>query len=207
MSQVQVIDAGSAPELSVLRAAVADASATVYGAKIRYAEGLNLTFGVTLGTVEVTDADGNIIDIRPEVCRGWFDCEHKAMPVAVATEKTAFYDALKAAKHSNPSKVWADVRAYGRKHALEQAERICLADIEARGISMPEGTERPDPLAAPARGANDIRSLRLRMVEDLCGLYKAAKREKSLDTTEANCLVHVTSALIALGIDLTTLSK
>lgn len=206
MSEIQVIESGSAPELSVLRSAVADASASVYGAKIRYAEGLNLTFGVTLGTVEVTDADGNIIDIRPEVS-GWFDAEHKAMPVAVATEKTAFYDELKKAKHSNPSKVWADVRAYGRKHALEQAERICLADIAERGIEMPEGTERPDPLAAPARGANDVRSIRLRMVEDLCGLYKAAKREKSLATAEANCLVHVTSALIALGIDLTTLSK
>jgi hypothetical protein len=206
MADISVIRAEGAPELSVLRAAVADATASVYGAKIRYAEGLNLTFGVTLGTVEVTDADGVVIDIRPEVS-GWFDEEHANLTVAVKAEKTAFYDALKAGKHSNPSKVWADVRAYGRKHALEQAERICLADIDARNIEMPEGTERPDPLATPAKGANDVRSIRLRMVEDLCGLYKAAKREKSLATAEANCLVHVTSALIALGIDLTTLSK
>ena len=206
MSQVQVIRADAAPELSVLRAAVADAAASVYGAKIKYAQGLNLTFGVTLGTVEVCDADGNVIDIRPEVS-GWFDCEHKAMPVAVATEKTAFYDALKASKHSNPSKVWADVRAYGRKDALEQAEAICLADIKSQGIAMPEGTERPDPLATPSKGANDVRSIRLRMVEDLVGLYKAAKREKSLATSEANCLVHITSALIALGVDLTSLAK
>lgn len=206
MSEIQVINSASTPELSTLRAAVADATASVYGAKIRYAEGLNLTFGVTLGTVEVIDADGNVIDIRPEVS-GWFDEEHANLTQAVKAEKTAFYDALKAAEHSNPSKVWADVRAYGRKRALKQAERICLADIAERGISMPEGTERPDPLAAPARGANDVRSIRLRMVEDLCGLYKAAKREKSLATAEANCLVHVTSALIALGIDLTTLSK
>lgn len=206
MSQIQVIRADAAPELSVLRAAVADATASVYGAKIKYAKGLNLAFGVALGTIEVCDGGGNVIDIRPKVS-GWFDCEHGAMPDSVKTEKAAFYDALKANDHSNPSKVWADVRAYGRKDALEQAERIALMHIEAQGIAMPEGTERPDPLVAPSKGANDVRSIRLRMIEDLVGLYKAAKREKSLATNESNCLVHITSALVAMGVDLTSLAK
>jgi hypothetical protein len=207
MSQVSIVRIeGDAPNLSVLRQAVVEAAVGVYGAKVTYAYGLNMTFGVSLGWSEVTDHDGNVIDLQPEVS-GWFDQEHKAMSPDVAAEKTAFYDALKKAEHSNPSKVWADVRAYGRRHALEQAEQLCKAEIDLRGIEMPNGTERPDPLAPEQRGANDVRSIRLRMVEDLCALYKAAKREKSLATEEANALVHITSALIAIGVDLTTLAK
>lgn len=201
-----ILSTVDASDLSVLRAAVADASATVYGAKIRYAEGLNMSFGVLLGTADVFDAEDNVVDIRPEVS-GWFDCEHKALPLAVAAEKAAFYAALKGGKHSNPSKVWADVRAYGRKAALVQAEAICMAAIKSRDVQMPEGTERSSPLAAPSKGANDKRSIKLRMMEDLVGLYKAAKREKNLASNEVNALVHIVSALEAMGVDLTTLAK
>jgi len=209
MSQVSVIRADAAPELAPLRAAIADAAATVYGAKIRYAESLNLSFGVTLEALEVKSADGSVIDLRPSVT-GWFDVEHgstaeDAKPIL--TEKEALYSVLKGSKHSNPSKVWADIRKYGRADAMKQAELICLAEIKAQSIVMPEGTIRPDPLAADAKGANDSKSIRLRMMDDLKVLYKAAKREKSLSTEEANCLVHISSALIALGVDLSTLTK
>lgn len=209
MSQVSTIRADAAPELSPLRAAIADASASVYGAKIRYAEGLNLAFGVTLSAIEVCDAAGNIIDLQPEVS-GWFDVEHGTTGEAakpILTEKEALYKVLKDSKHSNPSKVWADVRAYGRADALKQAESICLAEIQARKIVLPKDTARPDPLAAESKGANNKKSLRLRMVDDLSVLFAAAKRDKAIGTTEAAALIHISSALVALGIDLTTLVK
>jgi len=209
MSQVSIIRADAAPELAPLRAAIADASASVYGAKIRYAESLNLSFGVTLSAVEVTDLGGNVVDLQPEVS-GWFDVEHGTTGEAakpILAEKDALYAVLKASKHSNPSKVWADVRAYGRADALKQAEGICLAEIKARQIVMPEGSTRPDPLAPDARGANNKKSLRLRMIDDLSVLFAAAKRDKGIGTAEAAALVHISSALVALGVDLATLTK
>jgi hypothetical protein len=222
MSQVINLIDGSSPELSVyetamaelsvLRQAVADAAEGAYGSKVRYAEGLNLTFGVDLLVVEVKNAEGTIIDLRPDVA-GWFDVEHgddTAAAKPVLTEKTAFYDVLKAKKSggSNPSKTWGDIRKYGRRHALEQAERVCLAEIAEKKIVMPEGAKREDPLAAESKGANNLRSIRLRMTEDLSELYQAAKRvEKKLTTEEQACLLHVSSALIALGVSLETLAK
>ncbi len=217
MSQVvNLIDGSSSvsseglPELSVLRQAVADAAEGAYGSKVRYAEGLNMTFGVDLLAVEVKNSEGVVIDLRPDVA-GWFDVEHGATDDAakpVLAEKTSFYEVLKGKHSSNPSKTWGDIRKYGRRHALEQAERVCLAEIAEKKIVMPEGQKRDDPLKAESKGANNLRSIRLRMTEDLSELYQAAKRvEKKLSTEEQNCLVHVSAALVSLGIDLNTLAK
>ena len=204
MSQVvNLIDGSSSvsseglPELSVLRQAVADAAEGAYGSKVRYAEGLNMTFGVTLRAIEIKNAEGVLIDLQPDVS-GWFDVEHGATSDAakpVLAEKTSFYDVLKGKHSSNPSKIWGDVRKYGRRHALEQAERVCLAEIAEKKIVMPEGQKRDDPLKTESKGANNLRSIRLRMTEDLSELYQAAKRAKSLSTEEQACLLHVSSAL------------
>ena len=51
-----------------------------------------------------------------------------------------------------------------------------------------------------------MRSIKLRMVEELTKIYKAAKREDSLADDTALSLIHVTSALTALGVDVAMLN-
>ena len=119
---------------------------------------------------------------------GWFKFEHndkteEAKPTLAEGQK--FRDALKAAGHSNPSVVWTRVRNEGRK--------------------LTEG-DKPEAEATESAGAKEVRSLKLRMIEELSTLHKAAKREEgknNLGKAEAEAATYIASALKALGVDLT----
>jgi Holliday junction resolvasome RuvABC DNA-binding subunit len=120
----------------------------------------------------------------------WYLVEHNdkgetAKPVHA--EKKALFKVLNGAKHSNPSTVWARVRKYAQEY------------IEG----VPEVKEGE---TAPASvGARHTRSLNLRLIEELSTLFKACKNADSLSDKERDCQTHITSALIAMGVDPTTI--
>ena len=60
------------------------------------------------------------------------------------------------------------------------------------------------PTDAPV-GARQNRSLTLRLVEELTTLYKACKNADSLSDKERQAHTHITSALVAMGIDVATI--
>lgn len=117
-------------DLVTLRANVAESETRAYGAKREYAEALNTCWSFDWFAIEYGDTTD----------------EGKA----VRAEQVAFYEVLKAAKHSNPSKVWGDVKRYGK---------------EARyGAPESEGAGNP------------TRDLDIRIKEDSAKLYKAVHR-------------------------------
>lgn len=122
----------------------------------------------------------------------WFMFEHNdksdaAKPTLAEGQK--FRDELRKAGHTNPSVAWTRVRNEGRKLVEGEATK---GDGEAS-----DGDKA---------GAKEVRSLKLRMIEELSTLHKAAKREETrnnLGKAEAEAATHIASALKALGVDLT----
>lgn len=127
----------------------------------------------------------------------WYDVEHSdtsGTAKITHTEKKALYADLKTAKHTNPSTVWARVRKYARDFTEGEAAKSTAATGESIGED-----------ASTTGNARHTRSLTLRMVEELTSLYKAAKREVGLSTTQQNALIGISGALGALGVELSTL--
>lgn len=169
----QIITTVTADDMLVLRKEVAEAGVRQYGAERKYA----------LALCEVLPAE-------------WYDVEHSdTTDEAKVThaEKQALYAELKAAKHTNPSTVWARVRKYAREFIEGEIAKAKAANGESIGEDASTGNAR------------HTRSLTLRMVEELTALYKAAKREVSLSTAQQGALTGISSALVALGIELSTL--
>ena len=155
--------------LETLRQDVADAVVRAYGAE--------RTYGIKLCSV------------LPEF---WYKTEHGDKgedAKKVHAEKKELFKVLNAAKHSNPSTVWARVRKYAQEHAEPKTP-------------TPEGEVAPTE--APV-GARQNRSLTLRLIEELSTLFKATKNADSLSDKERNCQTHIASALTAMGIDLNTI--
>ena len=122
----------------------------------------------------------------------WYKVEHGDKgddAKKVHAEKKELFAVLNKAKHSNPSTVWARVRKYAQEHAEPKAP-------------VAEGEIAPSE--APV-GARQNRSLTLRLVEELSTLYKATKNADSLSDKERACQTHITSALIAMGVDVATI--
>lgn len=162
---IQVINASvSIDNIPALRLEVAEAGVRQYGAERKYAEGLCMVLPAEWYLVEHNDSSDN------------------AKPVHA--EKKALYEVLKAAKHTNPSVVWARVR----KYAAELIE------------GKPETTE-----GESTGNARHTRSLDLRLIEDLGALWKALGRADSLSDKQAQCKAHICSALLAMGVDPATI--
>ena len=121
----------------------------------------------------------------------WYRTEHGDKgddAKKVHAEKKELFKVLNGAKHSNPSTVWARVRKYAQEHA------------------EPKTTEGETPTAETSSvGARQNRSMTLRLIEELSTLYKATKNAESLSDKERDCQTHITSALIAMGVDPTTI--
>jgi hypothetical protein len=118
----------------------------------------------------------------------WYLVEHSdkgEQAKLVHTEKKELFSVLKKANHSNPSTVWARVRKYAQEHMEPKTP-------DADGVIAP--TDAPV-------GARQNRSLNLRLVEELSTLYKACKNADSLSDKERQAHTHITSALSALGVD------
>lgn len=154
--------------IATLRQGVADAVVRAYGAEREYAQALCNVLPAEWYLVEHSDKGENA--------------------KLVHAEKKELFKALNAAKHSNPSTVWARVRKYAQYH------------IEGEPEAKPEGEAEGSKV-----GARQNRSLTLRLVEELSTLYKATKNADSLSDKERDCQTHIASALTAMGIDLTTI--
>ena len=150
--------------LDALRQAVADAVVRAYGAERAYAVQLNSTFGFDWFEVEAADVN------------------ESAKPVHA--EKGELYKVLKAAKHSNPSTVWARIRKYGREEKYPQ--EVTEGEGEGEGGNSQAGTTR---------------SAMLRNVEELSALYKFNARQESLPEAVKKAQTFIVSALRELGID------
>ena len=147
-----------------------EAQTSVYGANVEYAKALNLKF--------------DSFD--------WFAVSHTDSTdegKAVRKEKTIFFDGLKAGKHSNPSKVWKDVRDYG---------------LEARyGKPVVATQEGEDGEVAEGSGdAKHNRSPELRNLEELTTLYKFNRRQESLSPKLAKVQQKISEALAEMGVDI-----
>jgi hypothetical protein len=125
----------------------------------------------------------------------WYMYEHNDKSEAakgILAEAAKFRKTLRDAGHANPSVVWTRVRNEGRK-LIEGEPEAASGEGDGEGETESAGTKQ-------------VRSLSLRLVEDLSALYKACKREEAknnLDAKQAQANVHIASALQALGVDLT----
>lgn len=148
-----------------------------YGARIQYAQAL------------VENSNGVL----------WFTDGVK-MPELIEAEKAEYYKGLKAIGYSNASNAWRMVK----KYALDYATQIGLiAKPEAEG-----GEGGGEGEGESSGDARHTRSFSLRVIEDVGSMFKAGRRlekEGTLTEKEKQCLVHLGSALAALGIDLATL--
>jgi hypothetical protein len=164
-----VIVNGNSVSLETLRKGVADAVVRAYGAERDYAVALNAMF-----------AGFDWFDIEAN------DSSETAKPVH--GEKKALYVELKAAKHSNPSTVWARIRKYGR---------------EERHGKPAEGAEGGAGEGEGEGGAgNSPRDPVTRNVEELIALYKFNAKQESLPSKVSEAQKFIASALMALGVDL-----
>lgn len=120
--------------------------------------------------------------------------------LSIETEKSNLYTALKAAKHSNPSKVWGDVK----KYALEDAQN--------RGLF---GEVKPEPVAGEGESTgnaniNAPRSPRLRYTQELTELYKFGEREKAFlpdDLKEVHLLVSKALGIMKIDLSMIKIGK
>lgn len=158
--------------LSVIAArnAVIAAETKSYGARVEYARELNNMAGVA-----------------------WYrDGAEKV--ISIETEKANLYAGLKAANHSNPSKVFGDIKKYA------------LIDAQDRGLF---GETKPAADAKPAEGestgnanANAPRPLNVRLIEEGITLWKACEKEKAFLTDGQRAYqMHLTKALEALKVN------
>lgn len=162
--------APAALPLSVIEARneVVKAETGSYGAKRKYAVELN-----------------NMMSVA------WFHKDSEKSPL-IESERQNLMAALKAVNHSNPHKIWADVKGYA------------LADAQERGLF---GEVKPEPVA-PSEGEstgnaniNAPRPLQLRLVEELTALYKVCEKEKAfLTDKQRTASLHITKALESLGV-------
>jgi len=174
MSDITVTQAPEANAIDVLRNAVAEATVRAYGAEREYAIALCTTLPFAWYSVEHSDKSEG------------------AKPTHA--EKKALFKVLNAAKHTNPSTVWARVRKYAQEHIEGKPEGEGASGEGASGEGEGESV-----------GAKARRSLTLRFVEELTTLYKAGKNAESMSTKETDAHTYIASALKALGIDLATI--
>jgi len=185
--ELNKIAIGVADMLEVRRNAVAEASSVSGSAERDYAIALNEAF-----------ADMSV---------AWYTIEHNAKGVEadlVHTEKAALFKVLHEkhhkGKHPNPSTPWARIR----KEAADQIKAAVLREAAESGAEIPADLME----SAESTGARHRRSLTLRYTENLTADYKAGKRaekEGTIQQREAAALVHIASALSALGIDISAL--
>jgi hypothetical protein len=179
MENVKNVSTAPAPvavaiPLSVIEArnALVKAESKSYGARITYAVELNSMAGTA-----------------------WYrDGAEKV--VTVETEKSNLYAALKKVGHSNPSKVWGDIKKYALIDAQEKGLFGEVKPVEG------EGGEGEGESTGNAN-INAARSPRLRYIQELTTLYSFGEREKAFlpdDLKEVHLLI--SKALGVMKVDL-----
>jgi hypothetical protein len=156
-----------------LRGDVAKAQKVIGSAVRKYARGLNEVFGFAWYNIEAQD--------------------QSEQGKVVKAEKGEFYKPMKEAGHSNPSTVWARVRAEGK------------ADAIARGLF---GEVASEAVEGEGEGnATHARSPLLRNIEELTALWKFNGKQTGLDPKVVKAQQKISEALQALGIDLNMINK
>jgi hypothetical protein len=155
-----------ANEIAVAMDSVVDSVKGSYGSQVRLASLLNQKYEFN-----------------------WFDVSHTDTSdegKQVRKDKETLFEKLKAIDHSNPSKIWADVRKYAR------LERFPDTKVEGEVQDGEQGES----------GANHNRSPMLRTVEELTALWKFLKRQENLDPKLNGALLHIGKALEECGVKL-----
>ncbi len=185
--ELNQIASAVADMLAVRRLAVAEASSVSGSAERDYALALNDAFaGLSVA---------------------WFTIEHNAKGAEaelIHAEKAAFFKVLHEkhykGKHPNPSVPWGRVR----KLAADEIREAIKREAAASGAELPADLME----SADSTGARHRKSLTLRFTENLTADYKAGRRAEkdgTIQQREAAALVHIASALGALGIDISAL--
>jgi len=175
-SQIDLADI-STTTLDALVDQMVLAAQGAYGANIRIAAKLNELMAFDWFDVEYQEVSDNAKALKP----------HKAAVLAGFTR----------AGHSNPSKAYADIRAYGRN---------LRAGLAPNGKTLADGSPLPAGDDAAGEGANPAkRSLLLRNTEELIKLYKANDGADNLPDKVAAAQQHIIAALAALGTDVRTI--
>lgn len=146
-----------------------EAQKSSYGANVEYAKALNLKFEFDWFNISHTDSSD----------------EGKA----VRKEKELFFVGLKEVKHSNPSKVWKDVRDYGSENRYGKPD-----------TSSEEGAD--GEVAEGSDDAKHNRSPELRNLEELTTLYKFNRRQESLSPKLTRAQQKIAEALGEMGVDI-----
>lgn len=129
----------------------------------------------------------------------WLDMPHDEKGPAgeaMRNERDALYAALRKNGHSNPSVKWKQIKDHAREILAEE-------DRAAR-IAAGESAEDIDA-EAEGNGKKETRSLQLRLVQDLSGLYRACKRDKTATDQQRKAQMHIAAALADLGVDISKL--
>jgi hypothetical protein len=134
------------------------------------------------------------VELNNMMTYAWYAKDAEKSPL-IEAERQNLMAALKAINHSNPHKIWADVKGYA------------LADAQDRGLF---GEVKPVAEATPAEGEstgnaniNAPRPLQLRLVEELTALYKVCEKDKAfLSTGQKSASLHISKALESLGVNL-----
>ena len=185
--ELNKISSAVADMLAVRRLAVAEASSVSGSAERDYAVALNEAFeGLSVA---------------------WFTIEHNAKGAEaelIHAEKAAFFKVLHEkhykGKHPNPSVPWGRVR----KLAADEIREAIKREAAASGAELPADLME----SADSTGARHRKSLTLRFTDELSALYKAGRKAETsgeIQQREAAALVHIASALGALGIDISAL--
>ena len=124
----------------------------------------------------------------------WLEMAHDAKGEdadAMRAERDTLYKSLREAGHSNPSVKWKQIKGYALE-MLKQQQR--------------EESGEPEQVEPGQSGAKHTRSVQLRFVEELTGLYKLGKREKdNLTQEQENAHTCIAAALAELGVDISQL--
>ena len=153
-------------EIAIAMDSVVESARGSYGAQVRLASLLNMKYEFDWFEVKHTDSSDEGKQVRKD--------------------KETLFEKLKSIDHSNPSKIWADVRKYAR------LERYPVEVVEGE---VQEGEQGES-------GANHNRSPMLRTIEELTTLWKFLKKQDSLDPKLTNALLHIGNALTACGVQL-----
>ena len=160
-------------ELAAARLGAAEAQRTAYGANVRYAKVLNVVFAGF----------------------DWFDLsgtDTSDQGKTVRKERTMFFEALKAInpEHSNPSTIWARIRAVAKGERYPKPVVSESAEGEVVEAEMGES------------GAKHNRAPLTRNIDEISALYKFNARQEALDPKVQKAQIKLGEALQALGVDL-----
>jgi hypothetical protein len=168
--------ADAAHELAEARSEVVNTLVRAYGAERRYALALNATFSNDWFNIEANDKSAEAAPFN--------------------TEKSAFYQMLRDAKHTNPSTVMARIRKYGKEARYPAPD---MSEGEGAGEGAGEGEGEGE---GAGRGE---RSPMLRNSEELTRLYKFNAKLEVCPEKIAACQEYIVKALEALGLDVRTI--